>query len=375
MSGILLLLGNTEAIFLGGLAVTSESSILKMSRLKMPRKLAINFMILLILQGIWLQAANCAVKRDDLIPLGEELGFPVYQWKDDSIPTKAIIVAFHGMTFYALAFNDTATHLAARGYPVYAFDFHGFGCWCKNNSKYQDDGKVHFTESTEDGKKLITALHAQYPDNKIFCIGESLGSNLALLAVSQEDLPVDGEILCGLGIKTFIHPTFRWIPDFLSEIFTPNRPFKLEPYIKPNLASDPEVTQQYLNDPDIVHKLSSVDLVKALLTNKKSIKSVELVPSSVSFLIISGEHDRIFKFAPIRDLAYSLGSERATLKVIPGKGHLLLELRPMQTDLADTIDTWLDKQVGIQEMRAQDKDKQFDNEEAKKLKEPSPRML
>ena len=240
----------------------------------MIRRFAINLIILLILQVVWLQSANCAVIRDDLIPLGEELGFPVYQWKDDTVPTKGIIVAFHGMTFYGLALDDTASHLASRGYSVYSFDFHGFGCWRKNNAKYKDDGKVHFTQSIEDGKKLIKALHRKYPDNKIFCIGESLGSNLALLAVSQEDLPIDGEILCGLGTKTTLHPTPIWLLDFIVQIINPNRPMKLEPYIKPNLTSDPEVTKMYLKDPDIVHKLSSVDLVKAMITNKRSLQSI-----------------------------------------------------------------------------------------------------
>ncbi len=311
--------------------------------------------------------AYSAVERQDLIPLGEDLGFPVYQWKDNSIPTKAIIVAFHGMTFYGLAFEDMASHFASEGYPVYSYDFRGFGFWRKSHDKYKNiDGKVHFSQATEDGKKLIKALHAQYPGQKIFCIGESLGSNLALWAVSQESLPVDGLILCGLAVKNSYHPTPRWVLDFAREITNPNRPMNLTPYVKPNLASDPKVTNIYLKDPEIVHKLSSVELVKALITNKKSIESTYLISPSISFLIISGENDRMFKASALPDFATKLGEERTTVKILPKKGHLLLELAPMDNELSSTIDTWLDDQIQIKQTQVEKKE--FEDEGAMQTK-------
>src|SRR5579872_341480 len=71
------------------------------------------------------QSALATVIRTDECTLGQKLGVPVYAWQDKTVSDKALIVAFHGMTFYGLAFNDMATYLASQGYPVYAFDFHG----------------------------------------------------------------------------------------------------------------------------------------------------------------------------------------------------------------------------------------------------------
>jgi alpha-beta hydrolase superfamily lysophospholipase len=341
----------------------------------MTRISIITFIFSLLLQFFCLvPAAQAGVERKDLIPLGEELGFPVYEWRDDSVPTKAIIVGFHGMTFYGLALNDTASHLAAQGYPVYSFDFRGFGCWRQENEKYKnDDGKVHLSQSMEDGKKLINALHAQYPNCKIYCIGESLGSNLIVWALSQETLPIDGAILCGLGIKNTLHPHPKWLWDFVLGISGPNRPLNLRPYIKTCLASSPEVTKIYLNDPVIHNKLSSKELFKAMVTNKKSVEKFELIPEDVPLLVVSGDHDRIFNKRSLQKFVQAVGPDQATLKLLPGRGHLLLELHPMDSDVASTIDTWLDNQIQIKQTKILEK--QFKEKGAMEPKETALRML
>jgi alpha-beta hydrolase superfamily lysophospholipase len=277
----------------------------------MIRSLAITLILTLVLQVCCHNPACASVERKDLIPLGEQLGFPVYEWKDNSVPTKALIIGFHGMTFYGLALDDAATHFAAQGYPFYSFDFRGFGEWRDKNPKYKNDGKAHFSQSVEDGKRLVKALHAEYPD--------------------------------------------------------------LKPYIKNNLATSKEVTQIYLNDPQIHNKLSSVELFKAMITNKRSVQQSELIPEDVPLLIISGEKDRIFKIRSVEDFAEVVGPEQATCKVMPGRGHLLLELHPMDTDLANTIDTWLGDQIQIKQSKAHSKE--FDDQGAMNVKDTALRML
>jgi alpha-beta hydrolase superfamily lysophospholipase len=338
------------------------------------KPLAINFIFALFLQFCCLAPLSASVERNDLIPLGEELGFPVYEWKDNSKPPKAIIVGFHGMTFYGLALNDTATHFAAEGYPFYSFDFRGFGHWRDGSPKYKNDGKVHFSQSVEDGKTLIKALHEKYPDTKIYCMGESLGSNLIVWALSQETLPIDGAILCGLGIKTSLHPNPKWIWDFILGFTNPNRPLNLKPYIKTTLASSKDIVNVYLNDPKIHNKLCSRELVKALVTNKRSIEQSELIPEDVPLLIISGEKDRIFKIKSVENFAELVGTQQATCKVLPGRGHLLLELRPMDSDLASTIDTWIDNQIEIKQTKIPVKE-EFKGEGAMNMKERDLRVL
>jgi acylglycerol lipase len=298
---------------------------------------------------ILLLPASATVIRNDECAIGQKLVLPVYEWRDSTINDKAIIVAFHGMTFYGLAFKDMASYLASQGYPVYSFDFHGFGHWLEDNKKYPDDGKVHFTTSIEDAEHLIKALKEKYPDKKIFCMGESIGSNLILSLISQRPQLVDGAILSGLGVKRILHPQLRWITDFFCYGFTPNKPFDLKPYIQPYLASDPSVTYTYMHDPQIRRNLSIVELIKASITNRRSVKGVNNIPANMPVLIIAGEKDRIYKTSALLPFIQTMGSHNTVLKVLTGKGHLLLELQPVNLAVADPINSWLQKESQVNE--------------------------
>jgi alpha-beta hydrolase superfamily lysophospholipase len=291
------------------------------------------------------QAVHAAVTRTDECALGQKLGLPVYVWQDKTVNDKALIVAFHGMTFYGLAFNDMATYLASEGYPVYAFDFRGFGRWREEEKKYPNDGKVHFTASIEDAQHLIEILRETYPNKKIFCLGESLGSNLILSLLSHQPQLVDGAILSGLGVKRIIHPQPRCIVDVIFTLINPQRLVDLKPYIKPYLASNPTVTYTYMHDPKIHRRLTCAELIKAAVTNKRSIKDIDQIPSTMPILIIAGEKDRIYRTSALPAFVQRLGSHSTTLKVLPDEGHLLLELQPVNLAVADTINPWLIKEV------------------------------
>ena len=293
----------------------------------------------------FIQAVSAAVNRTDDCAIGQKLGLPVYVWQDKTVNDKALIVAFHGMTFYGLAFNDMATYLASEGYPVYAFDFRGFGRWRQEDTKYPNDGKVHFTASLDDAQHLIESLRETYPDKKIFCLGESLGSNLILSLASHQPQLVDGAILSGLGVKRIIHFQPRCIVDVIFSLMNPHRIVDLKPYIKPYLASDPTVIYTYIHDPQIHRQVSCAELIKTAVTNRRSIKDIGLIPPGMPILIIAGQNDRIYKTTALPAFIQKLGSQSTTLKVIPGKGHLLIELQPVDLAVADTINPWLEKEA------------------------------
>lgn len=315
----------------------------------MKKRKALLIVLALILPCLLLLPASATVTRSDECNLGQKLGLPVYEWRDDALNNKAIIVAFHGMTFYGLAFNDMATYLASEGYPVYAFDFRGFGRWQQKSTKYPNDGQVHFSASIDDAEHLIQALRESYSNKKIFCLGESLGSNMILSILSHQPQLVDGAILSGLGVKRIIHPQPRIIVDILFSLIKPSRLVDLKPYIKPYLASDPTVTYTYMHDPQIHRQLSCAELIKAAVTNKRSIKDINLIPSTMPILIIAGEKDRIYKTTALPAFIKTMGSQCTTLSILPGKGHLLLELQPVNLAVADTINPWLQKESQVSE--------------------------
>ena len=126
---------------------------------------------------------------------GDALKLPVYSWTDSAVATKAIIFAIHGVTLYSRNFDEPAKHLASEGYPVYALDMRGFGRWQAESSKFAGDTGIHYTQSQEDLENVLKKLRAEYPDKKLYVLGESIGANLALWLASKNPELMDGVIL------------------------------------------------------------------------------------------------------------------------------------------------------------------------------------
>lgn len=306
------------------------------------RKLFLPFIALLFLMTLPVLAA---VERSDQSGLSEKLVLPVYEWRDPSIRQKASIVAVHGLTFYAGAFDDLATHLAEKGYTVYAADLRGFGRWKEESNKFGGDGKIHYTQSQDDLLNVLKAVRQENPQDKVFCLGESFGANYAVWVASTNAQLVDGAILCSPCVKMYVHPRLRWSVDFVKGVFNPQGELNLEPYINPYLSHDRALTQACLQDPKICRSLSPVDLVKTDITNKRTLTRIRDIPAEMPILIIAGEKDRVFKARALPKFVPELGSKHVMIRVLKDKGHLLFEHQPVQPEIADLVDHWLQEQT------------------------------
>jgi alpha-beta hydrolase superfamily lysophospholipase len=285
-----------------------------------------------------------AVQRYEDTEPGTKLGLPIYEWKDNDVCQRGLIVAITGMTFYGPAFDSFSMHSAAEGFPVYTCDLRGFGRWQQAAEKYPNDRKVHYDQSVADLHNLIAYLHETNPNQKIFCVGESIGANLAI-RLAAENANVDGIILVGLSVKQEWHPQPRWVTDFFKGILYPSKPFDLEPYTRRYMTEDPQIAERYLNDPNIYRQLTWPDLIKAVITNQRAIKMASNMPPQMPILILSGGQDKIFKPKYLREFAAKVGANRTSIKILPNRGHLLMELQPLDPEVASAVDTWLTNQT------------------------------
>src|SRR4051812_29812306 len=87
-------------------------------------KLAFTGMLSLLMFAQGVKAEVVQIQDSNV---GQELKLPVMEWKDDAVPTKAIIFGIHGATLYSGTFDHFARHLASEGYHVYALDMRGYG--------------------------------------------------------------------------------------------------------------------------------------------------------------------------------------------------------------------------------------------------------
>lgn len=274
--------------------------------------------------------------------IGEKLNLPVYEWIDESVPRKGIVVGIHGLTFYADAYDKVARHLASEGYVFYAADLRGFGRWKTDAKKFGGDEQVHFSESKDDLTRLARELRAENPDTRMICLGESLGANYALWSMSEEGGQLfDGAVVFAPGVKTRIHPQARMAVDFFHGMRHPKKPMNLEPYITPYLSNDRQVTETCLKDPLICKELSPVELIKVALTNKNSIKKVGNIPADKPIMIVAGDEDAVFKTSAINKWAQRIGSSQVTIHELPNKGHLMLESQDVDMGVVGLVDNWL----------------------------------
>lgn len=275
--------------------------------------------------------------------LGKQLNLPIYEWVDNDVPKKGVIVAVHGMTFYAQSFDNIAKYLASRGYRFIAADMRGFGRWKDEGETFGGDTKVHFSESENDLVKIIQKVRADDPDANIICMGESLGANIALWFLSVHPELVDAGLLSAPGVKPHIHPRWRWVSDLVTGLRHPKSPMHLEPYITPYLAEDPSIAASCLKDPRMTRALSPVELVKAHVTNSRCLKQAQQIPNGMPVLVLAGQKDRIYQTKALVSYLKDLNTKHISLKVFPDKGHLLLEHQELDPNIAKLIGNWLDK--------------------------------
>ncbi len=280
--------------------------------------------------------------------VGQELNLPVMQWKDDAVPTKAIIFGIHGATLYSATFDHFARHLASQGYLVYALDMRGFGRWQHENDKFGGDSMIHYTQSKEDMSEVLGMLRRIHPHKKIYCMGESLGSNMALWLLANKPELADGAILSSPCIKKVNHPTPRFMVDVVKLWKSPYKPYDLKPYIGPYLSEDPTVTDHYLKDPMIHRQLSAADLIKSMRTNSEALQRAEKIPVDMPLLVVAGAKDQVYKADGIESFMKTVGSQKKTIFIAPDKGHLLLETTHTDPKIMSEIDDWLAKQVVAQ---------------------------
>ncbi|MBX9691010.1 MAG: lysophospholipase, partial [Cyanobacteria bacterium] len=175
----------------------------------------------------------------------------------------------------------------------------------------------------------------------LFCLGESMGANLALWIASEKAELVDGLILSAICYKTDWHPRWRWVTDVMHALVFPKRQLELTPYIVSNLSPDENVTNSYFSDKKIRLTIKPSKLVKAALTNRIALKHVEKIPATMPILIINGERDMLFKSRSVAKLVKRISSKDMEVHILTNKGHLLLEHQQPLPVVQRLIDSWL----------------------------------
>jgi acylglycerol lipase len=121
------------------------------------------------------------------LPDGAKLPYRLYPATG---PTRAVVLALHGYTDSRDGWQMFSSVLNAEGITVYAPDQSGFGATVNRGAWPGTDTLVN------EARDMAVQLRSQYPDTKLYVMGESMGGAIAiLLGASPNPPPVDGYIL------------------------------------------------------------------------------------------------------------------------------------------------------------------------------------
>ncbi len=236
-------------------------------------------------------------------------------WLPFSEP-RAVLMIAHGFAEHSGRYGHMAEYFVSRGYAVYALDHRGHG---------RSEGKrvyvEKFSDYVDDLKTFFDLVRKENRGKRIFLVGHSMGSAIALLYASRYQNELAGLITSGGGINSGNEPPAPPQPE--------NQPLPTD-----FLSRDPAVIEAYVNDP-LVYR----GPIPAGLGGRMSAVSDSVHDIKLPALIMAG--NAVTDGARSRTLVDRLGSTDKTLKLYDGLRHEIFN-EPEQLQVFTDIESWLE---------------------------------
>ena len=253
-------------------------------------------------------------------------------WLPDGVPL-AVLIVIHGIAEHSGRYANIVNYFVPKGYAVYSFDLRGHGksdgirSHVERFSYYLDDLKT-FCDKVRDENKTA----------KIFLVGHSMGSTIALDYAVEHQSELNGLIVSGTTLKAGNSVTKVSI--LMAKILSVVMPKMGVAALDANgISRDKAVVAAYINDPLVyTGKLRArwgAELLKTM--NKLQSTISEL---SLPILILQGTADRISDPSGSKMLFDGVGSKDKTLKLYEDFYHEIFNEPGRQQVFLD-MEKWL----------------------------------
>ena len=251
--------------------------------------------------------------------------------------TKGSIIIVHGLGEHSGRYKNVINHLLPKGFAIYGFDLIGHG---------KSEGPREFVQQYEDFPETLmiykNKVKTWHPGKPLFLLGHSMGGLIATEYLIDHSRELTGAIISAPLIT---------VPDNISKftIITGKILSRIAPKmgitaLDPTAISrDPEVVEDYINDPLVfLGKTTarlSVELLKAIMrVNEKASKII------APFIVLQGSEDQLVNPEGARMLYESANSRDKTLKVYEGLYHEVFN-EPERDSVLDDITNWLNDRL------------------------------
>ncbi len=319
--------------------------------------------VLVLLLAIGPVLAGCAQKSFDASPpsvitqfdgqhdtaslrTSHDLELFTQHWGPPSKP-RGLVLLLHGTTMHSGAYSEVGKFLASEGYLVYGLDLRGWG-------RSEGRGARGYVASHEqyvwDLDMAIQRLKSNYPEQKLYVMGESLGATVALYGHLKYGLSFDGMIFSGPAFKPNVELMGIRGPRFLHNVSmvlgaTLGQSLPGLPTLSSDLGirmvnDDSAMEKKLLNDPYVSHSFLPAayltSLSEALGYIQTNIEDLEL-----PLMIAHGQRDVLIPVHSSEELIERASGDDQTLKVYACNHTTLLGTK--RYEVYRDIENWLDQ--------------------------------
>ncbi len=284
-------------------------------------------------------------------------------WIPDS-EIKAVVQIVHGMNEYIERHSKTAEFLENNGYAVFGEDHRGHGLTVKDGNFGHFDNELGYKKVIEDNYTLTKLIKNEFPDNKVFLFGHSMGSFISRNYVFEHGNEIDGLLLMGTGglplknkivnlttlkvLAPFVKPDTK-LP-LVHRIGNADLNKAFRPGITGFewLSTDSSVSEKFLADPmcgNVNTYAFYKDLVTMMLEMERA-ENIAKIPKKLPVFIFSGNMDPVGDFGRKVTQTYKdyikAGLIDVTIRLYDGYRHELHN-EPVRDELFKEILNWLEK--------------------------------
>lgn len=251
---------------------------------------------------------------------------------------KAIVQLVHGGFEHSGRYQNVVNQLIPESYAIYANDHRGHGR-SEGIRNYVDS----FDQYIEDEKLFYDLIKKNHPNLPIFMLGHSVGSFIAIYFTEKYEKLLHGLILSGTG--TDPGKETSGFLKLLAKGFSKIAPkMKFNPRIDAKfLSHDPEVVNNYKNDPLVNADKITARLSYEMLRNFKNLKAT-IENFKINLLVQCGSEDKLMKGSEKLKELFKMDDK--TIKIYEGLYHEVYnETEKDRNIVLNDLNDWLNHHI------------------------------
>ncbi len=255
------------------------------------------------------------------------------QWVADE--PKANIVIVHGLGEHTNRYKNYVDYFVPRGFSIYSFELRGHGR-SGGARGYVD----RFQDFAADANEVVSRVRHQ-SNLKLFLLGHSLGSLIALSYTIHYPDRIDGLILSGTALADALKvpPVKRAAAKMLSRV-APKMKFD-NGVVTEHLSHDPNI-KEYDADP-LVHRTATPRLATEAEAERLLIQA-NARNWKVPTLMLHGGDDRLCLIEAAKDFQQRLPAGLSEFKTYEGFFHEIHN-EPGREMVFKDIESWLNQKM------------------------------